>query len=163
VGVISELRLREGLERDPVALGLVGALALGSLAAAACAAIGLIVGAVVATRERLAETALLRALGLPRRGVAAGVIIDNGYLIGFGLPAGLGLGILLSWLVLPHTPFNRTGAPVVPAPAIVVPGELLVGLVVAGLALLLITGLIAGRAATSTAVADGLRAGGELT
>ncbi len=56
--VISELRLRQSLERDPVALGLVGALILGSLAAAACAAVGLIVGAIVSTRERRTETAL---------------------------------------------------------------------------------------------------------
>jgi ABC-type antimicrobial peptide transport system permease subunit len=78
----------KSLERDPVALGLVGALILGSLAAAACAAVGLIVGAIVSTRERRTETALLRALGMSRRGVTAGVAIDNAYLLAFGfLPA----------------------------------------------------------------------------
>ena len=99
--VTSELRLRQSLERDPVALGLVGALILGSLAAAACAAVGLIVGAIVSTRERRTETALLRALGMSRRGVTAGVAIDNAYLLAFGLPAGIAVGILLAMLILP--------------------------------------------------------------
>jgi ABC-type lipoprotein release transport system permease subunit len=157
--VLSELRLRQSLERDPVALGLVGALILGSLAAAACAAVGLIVGAIVSTRERRTETALLRALGMSRRGVTAGVAIDNAYLLAFGLPAGMAVGILLAMLILPHTPLNRTGTAVVPTPWVVIPVEALAGLAIVGLALLLITVFAASRTANRMAIADVLRTG----
>jgi hypothetical protein len=158
-GIISQARLRQSLERDPVALGLIGALVLGSLAAAACAAIGLIVGAIVSTRERATETALLRALGMSGGGVTAGVAIDNGYLLLFGLPAGIGLGMLIGLLVLPHTPLNRTGAPVVPAAQVVVPVDALLALAAVGLLLLVVTVAAAARAANRPAIADVLRAG----
>jgi len=157
--VVSEVGVRQSLERDPIALGLVGALLLGSLAAAVCAAIGLIVGAIVTTRERRMETALLRALGMSRRGVTTGVALDNGYLLAFGLPAGIGLGILIAMIVLPNTPLNRTGLAVVPAPHVVVPVETLAGLVVVGIVLLVVTIVAASRAANAAGIADVLRAG----
>jgi putative ABC transport system permease protein len=157
--VVSEVGVRQSLERDPIALGLVGALLLGSLAAAVCAAIGLIVGAIVTTRERRMETALLRALGMSRRGVTTGVALDNGYLLAFGLPAGIGLGILIAMIVLPNTPLNRTGLAVVPAPHVVIPVETLAGLVVVGIVLLIVTIVAASRAANGVGIADVLRAG----
>jgi hypothetical protein len=156
---LSQARLRQSLERDPVALGLVGALTLGSLAAAVCAAVGLVVGAIVSTRERLGENALLRALGMSRRGVTAGVLIDNGYLLAFGLPAGLALGALIGWLVLPNTALNSSGARVVPSPIIVVPLEIVAALAVIGVLLLAITAFAAGRAANAAPIADVLRRG----
>jgi len=91
--------------------------------------------------------------------VTAGIAIDNAYLLAFGLPAGVAVGILLAMLILPHTPLNRTGATVVPAPSVVVPVEALIGLAIVGLVLLVVTILAASRAANRMAIADVLRAG----
>jgi ABC-type antimicrobial peptide transport system permease subunit len=96
---------------------------------------------------------------MSRGSVTASVIIDNGYLLAFGLPAGVGLGILIGLLVLPHTPLNRTGTQVVPAPSVIVPVEAIVGLAVVGLVLLVVTVVAASRAANRAAIADVLRAG----
>ncbi len=52
------------LTDDPVALGVIGALAIGSISALIVAVIGFVVSAAVSTRERLGEFALLHALGL---------------------------------------------------------------------------------------------------
>jgi hypothetical protein len=143
--VISSATLARTLQRDPLALGLVGALLLGSIAAASFAALGLVVTAVVSARERVGEVGLLRALGLSRREVLAMISAEQGALLGLGLLSGAVLGWLMAVLVLPHAPFNRTGAAPVPAPEIVVPWGLAV-LVILGGALVVALGVLAARA-----------------
>ncbi|HWH37918.1 MAG TPA: FtsX-like permease family protein [Candidatus Limnocylindrales bacterium] len=155
--VVSRDGLTRTLQRDPLALGLVGALLLGSLAAAAFAALGLIVTAVVSARERIGEVALLRALGVSRRQVVALLSIEQGFLLGLGLLAGAGLGGLIAVLVLPQAPLNRSGAAVVPPPEIVVPWGLAALVVVGGLVVLGLSVLAARREIVGRSVVDVLR------
>ena len=155
--VITATDLTRSLQRDPIALGLVGALLLGSLAAAAFAGVGLLVTAVVSARERVGEIALMRALGVSGRQVLGLLSIEQVFMLGLGLLAGAGLGVLIAVLVLPHAPLNRSGAAVVPSPQIVVPWELL-GLVAAGaLVVVVLSVLAAAREITGRPVVDVLR------
>lgn len=155
--VISSTALTRTLQRDPIALGLVGALLLGSLSAAAFAGLGLLVTAVVSARERVGEIALMRALGVSGRQILSLLSVEHVLLLGLGLLAGAGLGVLIAVLVLPHAPLNRSGAAVVPSPQIVVPWELL-GLVAAGaLVVVALSVLAANREIVGRPVVDVLR------
>jgi hypothetical protein len=118
------------LSEDPVALGVIGVLGLGSLAAMVFAAIGFLVSATVSTSERSGELALLRALGLSRRQVAAWLSIEHAFLLVVGLGTGIALGALLAWLVLPFATLTGTGAAPVPPPVVTVPADGLVPIVV---------------------------------
>ncbi|MFI5254147.1 MAG: FtsX-like permease family protein [Candidatus Limnocylindrales bacterium] len=156
--IVSRAELTRSLESDPVALGLVGALALGSLAAAVFAAVGFLVTAVVAGREQVGAVALLRALGLSRRQVLAWLAMDQAYLLVIGLVAGVGLGWLIAGLVLPFAILDRAGLPVVPSPVILVPWELLAALGGLAAVVLVVTVVAASRAVASQPIADVLRA-----
>lgn len=156
--VTGRRELTQTLERDPIALGLVGALALGSLAAVAFAALGFVVTAVVSAREQLGEVALLRALGLSARQVLAWLSLEHAFLLAVGLISGTSLGLLISVLVLPYATLNRSGAPVVPSPVIVVPWDLLALVGLAALALLVATVALAARQLGGQQIADVLRA-----
>ncbi|CAN5729006.1 ABC transporter permease [soil metagenome] len=121
------------LAGDPVALALIGALGLGALAALLLAAIGFLLSVGVAIAERVEEIAILRALGASRREVGDWLTVDGGVLLGFGITSGLGLGLLLAWLVLPFAALTQSGAASVPAPQVIVPLEIVLGvLIVAG-------------------------------
>lgn len=109
------------LTADPVALGLIGALALGAVAAAAFAAIGFVVSAGAAARERVDEFALLQALGLSRRQLVSWQSLEQVYLLGLGAGAGVVLGLVLAWLVVPSATLTPEGQPPVPPAALVVP------------------------------------------
>jgi hypothetical protein len=155
--VVSRDELTRSLQRDPIALGMVGALLLGSLTAAGFAVVALLVGAVVSAREQLGELALMRALGVSRRQVVGLLAIEHGFLLGLGVVAGTALGLLIAVLVVPHAPLNRSGEPVVPAAQIVVPWEVigLVGLAAAGLVALSV--LVAAREIGRRPAVDVLR------
>ncbi|MGH2407364.1 MAG: FtsX-like permease family protein [Candidatus Limnocylindrales bacterium] len=156
--IASRAAISRSLASDPVALGLVGALALGSLAAAVFATVGFLVTAVVSAREQLGEFALLRALGLSSRQVLAWFALDHFYLLAVGLLAGVGLGWLIAQLVLPFAILDRSGLPVVPSPVIVVPWELLASVGVVALLLLVVTVLASGRQVGARPIVDVLRA-----
>lgn len=116
------------LEADPIGLGTLGALLLGSLAAAAFAVLGFLVGAWVAARERVTEFALLRALGLSRGQLTRWLAVESAFILGLGVLAGTGIGLLLAWLIVPATLLGANGEPVVPVPTLGIPWGL-VGLV----------------------------------
>nr|MBA3586975.1 FtsX-like permease family protein [Chloroflexota bacterium] len=109
------------LTDDPVALGVIGALAIGSIAALIVAIIGFVVSAVVSTRERLGEFALLRALGLSTGQLAAWLAFENAFLLAAGIVGGAGLGVLLSWLVLPFVTLTSEARVVVPPVLVEIP------------------------------------------
>ena len=62
--VVSLVERNRALATDPVALGIIGVLGIGVVAAGLFAVVGFIVSAAVSARERVTEFALLRALGL---------------------------------------------------------------------------------------------------
>ena len=119
--VIGRQELTNGLSTDPVALGVLGVLGLGSLAAMAFAGVAFLASATVSTSERVGEFAMLRALGLSARQLATWLAAESAFLLAFGLLAGSGAGILLGWLVLPFASFTQDGAAAVPAPVVVIP------------------------------------------
>lgn len=109
------------LTEDPVALGVIGALAIGSIAALIVAVIGFVVSSVVSTRERLGEFALLRALGLSPAQLSAWLTMENAFLLAAGVVAGTGLGLVLSWLVLPFVTLTADARVVVPPVLVEIP------------------------------------------
>ena len=70
--VVDRVGMTDRLTRDPVALGISGALTLGFVAAAVFAVVGFAVSAAVSTSERTDEFAVLRSLGLSSRQRRAG-------------------------------------------------------------------------------------------
>ena len=74
------------LATDPIALGIIGALAIGFVAAALFAIVGFIVSAAVSARERIAEFALLRALGLSSGQLSVWLSLENAALATVSLP-----------------------------------------------------------------------------
>ncbi len=156
--VLERASLLAGLENDPVGLGTLGALLLGSLAAAVFAIVGFLVGASVSTRERLTEFALLRALGLSRRQLAGWLAIEHGFLLGVGVVAGTAIGLILAWLIVPATLVGSNGEPVVPVPLLLVPWPLVALTYAIALGLLGATVALFGRPLPGHSVATILRA-----
>ncbi len=157
--VVGRDALTVALATDPVPLGVIGVLGLGSMAAMAFAAIGFVVSATVSTGERRGEFALLRALGLSDRQLSLWLALENTFLLVVGLVLGSALGLLLSWLVLPFVTVTGTGAAAVPAPVIVIPwGAIAPIWALAGI-LLLVTVFAVRRQLPSNAIGGVLRAG----
>ncbi len=138
-GVVAALRARDAgtsqvigraeptndLGSDPVPLGLIGVLGLGSIAAMLFAGIGFLVSSTISTSERIGEFALLRALGLSNRQLSLWLSLESVFLLVVGLVAGSLLGLLLAWLVLPFATLTQTGAAPIPAPIVEIPWEAL--------------------------------------
>src|ERR687897_938341 len=82
------------LATDPVALGIIGVLSIGVVAAGLFAVVGFIVSAAVSARERVTEFALLRALGLSSGQLSGWLSLENATLAVISLVAGSGLGLL---------------------------------------------------------------------
>jgi hypothetical protein len=154
----AELATRVG---DPIALGMVGALALGSAAAWFFAALGFVVSAVVAARERLSEFALLRALGLSRRQLAMSLSLENAFLLLISLAVGVALGAVLSWVVLPSVTLTAQGTPPLPAARVALPWDALALLAVFGAVLLGVTLLVLRRLSSDAGLGSLLRMGEE--
>jgi hypothetical protein len=111
------------LSTDPVALGIIGALTLGFVTTGLFAIIGLAVSAGVSARQQRTEFALLRALGLSSRQLAGSLWLEHGSVAILGLGAGTGLGLLISWLVLPFVTVTQGGRNPVPPVRIDVPWD----------------------------------------
>lgn len=147
---------------DPIAVGLLVALALGALAAVLLALLGTVTAAAVSVRERAAEFALLQAVGTSMRQIRSWLASEVAVVVVTGLVAGSLLGAVLVWAVLPTLGLATDGSLAVPAPRIVVPVRTLLasaGIVVAAFALVPL-GLA--RSVARAHVAEVLRLGGEV-
>jgi hypothetical protein len=118
VDIASRLGRARSLGTDPVALGIIGALALGVVAAGLFAVIGLVVSAAVSARERVTEFALLRALGLSSGQLSGWLSLENSMLAVVSLLAGTGLGLLIGWVALPFVTVTQQAG--VPFPPVIV-------------------------------------------
>ncbi len=156
--ILDRAAVLAGLENDPVGLGTLGALLLGSLASAVFAIVGFLVGASVSTRERLPEFAVLRALGLSRRQLAGWLAVEHAFLLGVGVVAGTAIGLGLAWLLVPATLLGSNGEPVVPVPVLLVPWPLIALAYAVALGLLGTTVGLTGRPVPGHSVATILRA-----
>ncbi|MBA2718962.1 MAG: ABC transporter permease, partial [Chloroflexi bacterium] len=137
--VIGRAELTRSLSTDPVPLGLIGVLGLGSLAAMLFAGIGFLVSSTISTSERFGEFALLRALGLSTGQLSLWLSIESIFLLGVGLAMGSALGFLLAWLVLPFATLTQTGLPPIPAPEVIVPWEAIVPTYLGAIALFILS------------------------
>ncbi|MEO3868340.1 ABC transporter permease [Nonomuraea sp. B12E4] len=121
VTALDERELAATLRDDPLASGLQGALMLGFLAALIFAALGFLVNAAVAARERTAEFAILRALGVSSRQVFGLLAIEQAFVIGLSLAAGTGLALVVGVLVVPHIVLTGQAAAVTPGVLLDIP------------------------------------------
>ena len=116
--VLSQVDRGNSLATDPIALGIIGALAIGFVAAALFAIVGFIVSAAVSARERIAEFALLRALGLSSGQLSVWLSLENAALAAVSLVTGTALGLLIAWIVLPFITVTQGAA--TPYPPVIV-------------------------------------------
>lgn len=136
---VVSLEQRESvLLADPVALGTIGALMLGFVAAGIFAGVGFIVSAAIAARERLTEFALLRAVGLSARELVGWLSLEHGVLIILSLVGGTILGLGLSWVILPLVAITQQAREAVPEVIVSYPWATIVGLEVAMLVVLVV-------------------------
>jgi hypothetical protein len=128
--VVSRVERARVLATDPVALGVIGAFAIGFIAAAVFAVLGFVVNAAVSARERVTEFALLRAVGLSGGQLSAWLSLESAGLAAISIIAGTALGLLLAWVVLPFVTVTQQAVAPVPPVEIVVPWAT-IGLLVA--------------------------------
>jgi predicted lysophospholipase L1 biosynthesis ABC-type transport system permease subunit len=126
------------LQQDPVALGTLGALALGFVAATAVAGAGIMASSAGSARQRMSEFLLMRAIGLSPRQLTGWLLLENSLLIVLGVIGGTLLGLLLGWLVLPLISLTQTADQVFPGVQIVIPWGTIGLLQLAGLGLLVL-------------------------
>lgn len=159
--VIDVEDLTRDLATDPIALGLIGALVLGSLSAVAFAGIGFLVSAVTSTRERLGEFALLQAIGLSHRQLSAWLTIESAFLVAMGLLVGTGIGLVLAWVVLPFVSLTQDASVPVPPVEVVIPWAAYALLYLVAALALGITVLAISRLLARVRVSGVLRSGAE--
>lgn len=106
---------------DPPAVGTIGALSIGFVTAAVLAVVGFLIAATVSARDRAGEFALLRALGLTGRQLAAWTFVEQAALIVFSLAIGTCVGLGLSALVLPAVSLTAGGGEVFPPVEVIYP------------------------------------------
>jgi hypothetical protein len=150
--------LARTLQNDPVALGTIGALSLGFLAAAVFAAVGFAVSAAVSARQRTTEFAVMRSLGLSSRQLSGWLVVENGVLVLVSLACGTLLGLLLARFVLPTVSLTQSGGETFPSPIVEIPWGTVAALELGLLALLVLIILIEVRVLRRIQVAATLRA-----
>jgi FtsX-like permease family len=123
--------LAEALEEGPLRIATQAALWLAIVAAAILASIGFTVHTAATMRARRLEFAQLRAIGLSRRALAAVIGAESALLGVIGTIFGVGIGVLLSWLVGPLVALSPDGSPAVPGVVLNVPGANIALLVLA--------------------------------
>jgi hypothetical protein len=116
--VIVRDEIARQLRNDPFGAGSASAFTAAAVVAAALAAVGFAVGAAGALRERDAEFAVLRALGVPRRQLARMLAAEQGVLVALALLVGVALGGVLARAVIPL--ILLTGQATKPMPTVLV-------------------------------------------
>ena len=135
-GVVDRMALRRELRDAPLGAALQGAFVLGFLAALGLAVVGFAVNAAVSARERRAEFAVLRALGVSTRQVFGMLGVEQVFLVVLGLVGGLALGLVIGHVVIPHTVLTVRATAPYPPVRLIVPWPSIIGLL-AGVPVLL--------------------------
>ncbi|MEU5384783.1 FtsX-like permease family protein [Kitasatospora cineracea] len=99
---------------DPLSAAPQSALAALALAAAVLAAIGFTAASAASAAERAGESAVLLALGAPRRLLSRSAAVERLVLVGIGTGVGLLLGAALVHLVVPLVVLTPAARPPVP-------------------------------------------------
>ncbi len=109
------------MQQDPLRVATQGALWLVIGGAAALAAVGFAVHATGSLRSRATEFAQLRAVGLSRRRLVGIIGIESLLLCVLGTLFGIGLGLVLAYLVGPLVGVSGDGSTPVPAVVVQIP------------------------------------------
>lgn len=148
-GSVTELVDRQQLEaaalQDPLRQSLHAELLIGFLAALAIVVVGYGLHFLAVTRGRIAEFAILQANGLPWRKVRRGLLAEQVILLAYGLFVGAGMGLLLSWVVLPQLHLGTAASDLTP-PTVLVVDRMTAGYAMAALVLgCVVAGQLAAR------------------
>lgn len=119
------------LSGDPVALGAIGSLAVGFVAAVVFASIGFALSAAVSARERIVEFGLLRAVGLGSGQLIRWLMMEQGVLVVVSLSMGTLLGYTMTAVLLPLISLTQDGAPVTPPVDVQIPWATILAMEVA--------------------------------
>lgn len=144
---------------DPVAVGVIGALALGFVVAAIFAVAGFAANAAAEARSRTVELAVLRSLGLRRGELTRLVGLETALVVIASLFGGALLGLLVSRLVLPEVGLGAAGATPVPPVRLVIPWTSVLLLALALLAALAAVGVVQVEVVRRLRLAPTLRGG----
>jgi ABC-type antimicrobial peptide transport system permease subunit len=137
--VLSQEERSRTLSTDPVALGIIGALVIGFVAAALFAVVGFMVSAAVSARERITEFALLRALGLSANQLSVWLSLENAVLAAVSLVTGTALGLVIAWVVLPFITVTQGATTPFPPVEVDVPWSTIAVLEAIGVVALMLT------------------------
>jgi len=157
--VRSQVETRERLTSEPLALATIGALSLGFVVAGLFAVIGLAVSAAVSARQRRTEFALLRALGLSPDQLSGWLWLENASVVVVSILAGTGLGLVISWVVLPFVTVTPNGATPFPPVVVDVPWTSVLVLEAVSVAALALTLFVIARWMRGLGVGSVLRMG----
>jgi hypothetical protein len=159
VSVVERDELGADLLADPPAVGTIGSMTIGFVTAAALSVVGFLVAATVSARDRAGEFALLRALGLTSRQLAAWTFLEQAALIVLSIVIGTGVGLGLAAFVLPAVALTSGGGEVYPPVDVVYPWASIVAVLAVVLAGLVAAVLGINLALRRLAVARQLRVG----
>ncbi len=126
---------------DPIAIAILGTLAIVAAAALAFAVLGTLAASWAAGRVRRGEVAALLALGLERRALVLLVIIEEAFPIAVGLAGGVILGASLGIGVLPLMIRAPGGAAPNPAAIATAPWDTILAMAAAGVVIAAVTSL----------------------
>lgn len=111
----------------PVQVGLVAVLFVGAAVSVVLALAGVTGYVLLAVARRAREMGVLRALGFPRRGVAATFTVEQIAVLGLGAVIGTYGGIALMWAMLPFLQLGETATDIEPPILISVNWSVLLG------------------------------------
>lgn len=157
--VISQTALAKALRHDPLGLATLGALFAGFVAALGFAGVGFIVNLIIGARERLAEFAVLRALGVSRRQVLALLLVEQGFLVGLGVVVGISVGIAVAFLVVPYVVLSAQALRTLPPVLVEVPWLGIAALAASTVLLLALAVAVAARRLQQHGLGGSLRLG----
>lgn len=156
--VLDRRDLEQAAARDPIAVQLEATLLMGFATALVLAVVAFGLHFLSGIASRRGEYAILEANGLTSRIVGRSLAAEQGVLLAFGLIAGLALGLLVAWIVLPTLRLSTDSTSTIP-PTVVTVNWLLVGAALGGVAVLaLAAGLIVSRAGRHFRLVEELRA-----
>ncbi|GAA0366652.1 ABC transporter permease [Microbispora corallina] len=151
--------LVRALRDDPLASGLQGALVLGFLAALVFAVLGFLINAAVSARERRAEFALLRAIGVAHRQLFGLLAVEQAFIAGLSLAGGTVLAVVVAVLAVPHLVLTGQAGAVAPAVVLDIPWAPTAALLAAVAAVLFCVVVGLARAARRQGLGRALRMG----
>ncbi|MFI5841929.1 ABC transporter permease [Catenuloplanes sp. NPDC051500] len=137
--VLDRVALGSGAQSDPYGVGARAALFAAAIGAVLLAAVGIAVDVRATGRRRLTEMAVLHTLGVGARQLARSLLIEQAFLGGLGVLAGLGVGIAVAATMAPLVVLTPSAERPVPEPLLEVdwPAVGLTGALLFGLALAL--------------------------